>query len=92
MTFVNETTIGFSWSAPEAELQNGVIVHYSVCIREMQSGPESTCTRTAQISANDGNSSFVYSGLKPSKEYVVMVKAATIVGFGPPAFILKTSG
>ena len=58
----------------------------------MQSGPESACTRTAQVSANDGNSSFVYSGLKPSKEYVVMVKAATVVGFGPPAFILKTSG
>ena len=92
VTFVNESTISFSWSAPEPELQNGVIMHYSVCIREMQSGPESSCTRTAKISANDDNNSFMYSGLSPSKEYIVMVKAGTVVGLGPPAFILKTSG
>lgn len=92
VAFVNESTISFSWSAPEPELQNGVIIHYRVCIREMQSGPESSCTRTTQISANDDNNSFMYSGLSPSKEYIVMVKAATVVGLGPPAFILKTSG
>ena len=89
VTFVNESMISFSWSAPEPELQNGVIIHYSMCIREY--GPESTCTRAAQISASDENS-YTYNGLIPSKEYIVVIKAATTVGLGPPAFIQKTSG
>ncbi len=89
VTFVNESMITFSWSPPEPELQNGVIIHYHVCIREY--GPESTCTRATQIPPSDENS-YTYSGLNPNKEYIVVIKAATVVGLGPPAFIQKTSG
>ena len=86
---MNESSIGFSWSAPEPELQNGAIIQYRVCIREYGIG--FTCTRTALVPANDQNS-YTYGGLNPVKEYVVSIEAATKVGFGPPGFIQKTSG
>ncbi|XP_028401484.1 phosphatidylinositol phosphatase PTPRQ-like [Dendronephthya gigantea] len=87
--FVNESAISFSWSEPEPELQNGAIIHYRVCIREY--GIAFTCTRATQVPASDRNN-YTFGGLNPVKEYVVSIEAATKVGFGPPAFLQKTSG
>lgn len=90
VTFVNESTITFSWSPPEPDSRNGIIIYYTLCIREY--GPESTCTRDVHIPASKESNSYTFSGLDPSQEYIVGIKAATTVGLGPSAFIQKTSG
>jgi hypothetical protein len=88
VNYVDESTISFSWSPPLWDLRNGIILHYNVCIREY--GPDFSCARPKMIESDSRSSS--YAGLKPSSEYVVVIKAATIVGLGPPAFIQKTAG
>ncbi len=85
VTYLDGSTISFSWSAPHQELHNGVIIYYHVCIREYGN---SSCTGTAQTL----EMSYTFTDLSPSSEYVVVIKAATIVGQGPPAFIQKTAG
>ncbi|XP_028400896.1 protein sidekick-2-like [Dendronephthya gigantea] len=88
--YVDESTIGFFWSPPHPELRNGIIIHYRVCIREY--GPNFACIRTAKVLEGRGRRSYAYGGLNPNKEYVVVIRAATIVGPGPPAFVQKTKG
>ncbi|XP_028400962.1 protein sidekick-1-like [Dendronephthya gigantea] len=77
------------WTPPHPELQNGVIIHYVLCIREY--GPNFACGRTTQV-LESSDMSFTYGGLSPNREYVVVIRAATIVGLGPPAFVQKTKG
>lgn len=87
--YVDESTISFAWSAPHPELHNGIITHYHVCIRKY--GPDFTCTGRKNLQGNKTRS-YAYGGLSPSSEYVVVIRAATIIGLGPPAFIQKTRG
>ena len=89
MKYIDDWTISFSWSAPHPDLHNGIIIYYDVCIREY--GPDFSCVRSEQVPESEENS-YAFGGLKPSGEYVVMIKAATIIGLGPPAFIQKTAG
>ena len=87
--YVDDWTISFSWSAPHPDLHNGIIIYYDVCIREY--GPDFSCVRSEQVPESEENS-YAFGGLKPSSEYAVTIKAATIIGPGPPAFIQKTAG
>jgi hypothetical protein len=87
--YLDDSTISFSWTEPHPELHNGIIIYYHVCIRKY--GPDFSCTRTAQI-PRQNEKSYAYGGLSPSSEYVVVIRAATIIGLGPPAFIQKTAG
>ena len=88
--YVDESTINFFWSPPHPELRNGIIIHYSVCIREY--GPDFACIRKVKVLEGRGRRSYAYGGLNPNREYVVVIRAATIVGLGPPAFVQKTKG
>ena len=87
--YVDDWTISFSWSAPHPDLQNGIIIYYDLCIREY--GPDFSCVRSERVAESEENS-YAFGGLKPKSEYVVILKAATIIGLGPPAFIQKTAG
>ncbi|CAB4035256.1 phosphatidylinositol phosphatase PTPRQ-like, partial [Paramuricea clavata] len=86
--YLDESTISFSWTEPHPELHNGIIIYYHVCIRKY--GPDFSCARTAQI-PRQNEKSYAYGGLSPSSEYVVVIRAATIIGLGPAAFIQKTA-
>ena len=72
---VNSTSIYVTWSPLQEDLQNGIIVHYSLRLTEVASGRVITTERNA--------TSVVVSSLHPHYAYEVTVAAATIVGNGP---------
>ena len=70
----NPTTLALSWQRPALDSQNGIIIHYSVNITEMETG--------RLLSYTAVNTSFRVSPLHPFYTYTCIVAAVT-VGLGP---------
>lgn len=85
---VTLTTFQVAWSPPAREKQNGVIVSYFLCIREF--GVLHACNDTRIV--DGAQSQQLFAELNPDREYLVEIKAATSVGYGPSAFVQKMAG
>ena len=64
------------WTPPPEDLQNGIIVDYTVNI---------TVTETGESfqHATDGNTTLLLTGLHPYYTYSITVAASTSIGLGP---------
>ena len=71
----NSTTLALSWQPPSLESRNGIIVHYSVNITEMETG------RVLLLTAMNTTTLRVHA-LHPFYTYTCVVAAVTI-GLGP---------
>ena len=87
VAFLNGTMINFTWSPPARELRNGAIIVYAICIQEF--GRLLACQKR-YVSGRQNY--YVYGNLDPNKEYIIMIKAGTAAGLGPPRFLRKTIG
>ena len=88
VTFLNGTLIEFTWSPPEPSMRNGDIIVYTLCIREY--GSLFACNKSTSVP--ETQTYYRFNDLNPRKEYIIVIKAGTVVGLGPPAFVQKTAG
>ena len=85
---VTGSTFQVAWSPPAREKRNGVIVSYFLCIRPF--GVLHACNDTRIV--NGSQSQQLFTELNPDQEYLVEIKAATEIGYGPSAFVQKMAG
>ena len=70
------TTASATWTIPDPSLQNGIIVYYTVVLRDLTFGmPDHTYNVTL--------TSYNFTGLEEYSGYSFQVSAATIGGPGP---------
>ena len=69
-----------SWSPPHEDFQNGILTHYTICLRE-ETGEN--CISEILHSATSLPLSVVLPNLSPDTVYRVRVRAHTSVGSGP---------
>ena len=69
-----------SWSPPHEDFQNGVLTHYTICLRA-ETGEN--CISEILHSATSLHLSVVLENLSPDTVYRVRVRAHTSVGAGP---------
>lgn len=84
MTFVNSSSIVSKWSPPHAELQNGIIAHYYICVKKYQEPDKTTCA-----TLNGTQDSHVIVDLIPYTKYSLSISAGTIVGYGPSTLLIQ---
>lgn len=85
---VTLTTFQVAWSPPAREKQNGAIISYFLCIREF--GVLHACNDTRIVAGTQSQQ--LFTELSPDREYLVEIKAATKIGYGPSAFVQKMAG
>ena len=85
---VTLTTFQVAWSPPAREKQNGIIISYSLCIRPF--GVLHACNDTRFVAGTQSQQ--LFTGLNSAREYLVEIKAATKIGYGPSAFAQKMAG
>lgn len=70
------TTANITWAPPDPNLQNGVIIYYTLILTDLMFGmPERVHNTTS--------TSFSFTGLEEYTRYGCKVAAATIGGLGP---------
>ena len=69
-----------SWSPPHEDFQNGILTHYTICLRE-ETGDN--CISEILHSATSLPRSVVLQNLSPDTVYRVRVRAHTSAGSGP---------
>ena len=69
-------TLVVMWTPPPEDLQNGIIVDYTVNIAVSETGE--SFQRTA-----DGNTTLLLTGLHPYYTYSITIAASTSIGIGP---------
>ena len=80
---VTAVSVKIVWSPPEEPYQNGIITNYTICYQEALL--RTNCDRKINVSADQR--SYHITDLSPNTEYVLQVKAATVVGTGPPGAV-----
>ena len=85
---VTATTFQVAWSPPAREKQNGVIISYFLCIRPF--GVLHACNDTRIVTGTQSQQ--LFTELNSDQEYLVEIKAATKIGYGPSAFVQKMAG
>ena len=88
VAFLNRTTMKFTWSPPAPELRNGEIILYTICIREFTR--LLACKKKVNVPGRQNY--YVYRDVDRNKEYIIIIKAGTAAGLGPPRFVRKTLG
>ena len=77
LTTVTGTTMAnVSWNPPDPNLQNGMIIYYTVVLRDL------TFNMPDQV-YNTTRTTFTFVGLEEYSRYGFRVAAATIAGIGP---------
>ena len=89
VTSVNATFVRISWSLPEAEKQNGVIIGYEVATYGETSG--SKIEKLSSSLMPSSVTSWSSNKLDSHVGYIFHIKAGTAKGFGPSAIIYKKS-
>ena len=89
ITSVNATFIRISWSPPEAEKQNGLIISYEVVTFCETSGSKIKKLSSSLIPSSV--TSWSNNKLGSHVGYIFYIKAGTAKGFGPSAIIYKKS-
>ena len=69
-------TLAIMWTPPPEDLQNGIIVDYTVNITVTETGESFQHT-------TDGNTTLLLTGLHPYYTYSITVAASTSIGLGP---------
>ena len=69
-------TLVVMWTPPPEDLQNGIIVDYTVNIAVTETGESFQRT-------TDGNTTLILTGLHPYYTYSITVAASTSIGIGP---------
>ena len=72
--------ITFHWLPPS--LPNGIIIQYNLTVDNINTGT----TTTYIISSVDDH--YTVGEFKPYQRYSASLSAATVVGYGPPAYLL----
>lgn len=88
-TSVTPTSIEITWSPPDAERQNGVIVMYEIEVYHEVSGVILEKLTRSLMRAN--TTSWKISHLSPRTDYIFHIKAGTLGGFGPAVIVHKRS-
>lgn len=71
-----------TWSPPEKELQNGIILSYKVCVRNFR-----TKDKCEDIFSTEDQRRYTETNLIPYTVYDVIISAATSVGYGPSVMV-----
>ena len=69
-------TLAIMWTPPPEDLQNGIILDYTVNIAVTETGESFQHT-------TDGNTTLLLTGLHPYYTYSITVAASTSIGLGP---------
>ena len=85
---VTLSTFRVAWSPPDRAKQNGIIISYFLCIRAF--GVLHACNDTRIVGGSQSQQ--LFSELDADQEYLVEIKAATKIGYGPSAFVQKMAG
>ncbi len=85
---VTATSLKLVWSPPEESLRNGIITAYGLCYQE--NGLGTSCDTIVQIPAEQLSYS-ITEGLRPNRQYMFIVFAATSKGWGPRAVLYETT-
>ena len=75
VTIISSTSGYLTWSPPNYEEQNGVIIMYVINVTVQETGEH------FQLTSN--TTSLEVTNLKPYRTYVCIIAAATSVGLGP---------
>jgi netrin-G3 ligand len=73
------TVLEITWSPPEVEKRNGIIVSYRLCAKEVSDS--SPCHNNVVVGGTERR--LPIAGLKPYTWYAVSVEAGTTGGYGP---------
>ena len=76
-------SIRLYWTKVPEKSRNGIITTYSLCYQEYEL--EHSCSSFQNIPS--GSRNFILSDLQPFKEYLILIRAATVVGWGLPTSI-----
>lgn len=66
------------WTKVPESSRNGIITAYSICYKEY--GLKHACLNSHEVTPN--HRTHILSKLQPFTEYLIMIRAATIVGWG----------
>lgn len=74
------TVLEITWSPPEIEQRNGIIISYRLCAKE--TSDKNPCHNYVVVEGTKLR--LPIAGLKPYTWYTVGVQAGTTGGYGPP--------
>ena len=91
VTAFNDTTITLSWKSLDESKTNGVLTSYAIDVyEELDSG---YLKMFSNVTVSNAVLSWTVGNLKEKTEYIIEVRAGTVMGFGPPSVVhQKTSG
>ena len=78
---VTDTTMSLSWAPPQ--VPSGIITHYQVQYRRSDSSSSSSTFTSLNLTSTD--LAYTVTELTSDTEYVIRVRAFTVVGHGPPS-------
>ncbi len=70
------SSVSLMWSPPPLVDQNGIIVNYSLILRDLQYSAN-------DITSISSTNNHIFTSLNEFNNYSCQVAAATIIGFGP---------
>ena len=73
---IGRTTANISWAPPDTNLQNGIVIYYTVMLTDLMFGMPVRVYNTTLTT-------FSFTGLEEYARYSYEVSAATIGGLGP---------
>ena len=76
------TATGVSWAPPDSDLQNGIVIYYTVILRDLTFG-------TPERVYNTTLTTFTFTGLEEYTRYSYEVAAATVGGLGPSSMPIQ---
>ena len=75
-TVTSSMTASLRWNPPDSNLQNGIIVYYTLVLTDLTFGTRDSAYNTSHVFFN-------LNGLEEYSRYSFQVSAATVVGSGP---------
>ena len=84
---VTATSLSLVWSPPKERYRSGLITKYGICYQK--SVLRTNCLDVKEVDADQQLHHF--DDFLPNTEYMLQVRAATIVGWGPPGAVYITT-
>ena len=84
---VTATSLSLVWSPPKERYRSGLITKYGICYQK--SVLRTNCLDVKEVDADQQLHHF--DDFLPNTEYMLQIRAATIVGWGPPGAVYITT-